>query len=150
MMPDETWVNEMLRACLFAALLATSVDAAQQRSCDDLDANASNVDWHEPTRTYANGRIRLIKIDIEEPACCANFLMVLYPAPGQEFYACTLIGREEGLGWGKLELMHAHATYDPSTGLAVTLPVSAYDGMMFRKDELRLTINQAKGSVLAE
>ncbi len=140
----------MLRVYLFVALLATSVDAAQQRSCDDLDANASNVDWHEPTRTYANGRIRLIKIDIEEPSCCANFLMVLYPMPGQEFYACTLIGRDTGLGWEELELAHAHATYDPETGLAVTLPVRAFDGKAFKEDRLNLTINQALGRVLAE
>ena len=140
----------MLRAALCAALLATSLNAAQQRSCDDLDANASNVDWHDPTRTYANGDIRLIKIDIEEPSCCAKFVMVLHPRPGQPYYACTLIGLQEGLGFRSFSLRHVQSSYDPKIGLSLTLPVRSFDGFDYLRDALYLTINQALGTVVAE
>lgn len=140
----------MLRACLCAAFFATSLNAAQQRSCDDLDANAGNVDWHEPTRTYANGDIRLIKIDIDEPSCCSVFLMVLHPRPGHAFGGCTLIGLQQGLGFRALSLSHARSSYDPKIGLSLSLPVKSYDGFDYLRDALHLTINQALGTVVAE
>ena len=131
-------------------LLAAPLQAPQLRNCDTFDANASNVDWQEPTRAYANGNVRLIKIDIEEPACCAVFLMVLYPVPDQPFLNCALIGRDDSFGWADLNLPSAMSDYDPQTGLAITLPVRAFDGDTFQEEQLRVTIDQALGSILVE
>ena len=140
----------LVRLLLLAALFSGPVVAAQTRDCDTFDANASNVDWSEPTRTFANGNIRLIKLDIEEPACCAKFLMILHPKGDDPFLGCTLVGRSEGFGWNELHLMDAHASYDPQRGLTVAVQTSAFDGSNFVHETVRITINQAMGSVEAE
>ena len=139
----------MFRFLLCAALLAAPLEAAHIRDCDNLDANASNVDWQEPTRTYANGAIRLIKIDIDEPDCCAGFLMVLYPQTGEVFPRCNIIERERGFGWSDLRLNHASASYDPAIGLTVVLPVHVFENQTLTLDSLRVTINQAHGRLSA-
>lgn len=136
-----------LRLVIGAMLSAVPLAAAEYHTCDSLDANAGNVDWHEPMRSFANGDIRLVKIDIEEPACCSVFLMVLYPAPGQPYQACTLIGERRGYGWGHLSLSGITSQYDPAIGLMLHVPVRAFDGERFHDDTVRLTINQAMGRV---
>lgn len=140
----------LLRFFFCMALFANPLWAAQLRSCHSADANAGNVDWSEPTRTYANGDIRFIKINIEEPACCAVFLMVLYPAGDDPFLSCTLVGRSEGYGWADLSLDDATASYDPKHGLAVTVPIEVFDGENIASDSVKVTINQTLGSVLVE
>ena len=140
----------LFRLMICLALAATPVWAGQQRSCDSADANAGNIDWSEPTRTYANGNIRFIKLDIEEPACCAIFLMILYPAGDDPFLSCTLVGRSDGFGWADLSLSEAGSSYDPAKGLTVTVPIRVFDGEDFRDETLMVTINQSYGSVLVE
>jgi len=139
----------MLRALLLSLLLTTTAQAAQQRTCDNLDANAGNVDWDQPTRTFANGKIRMIKIDIEEPACCAVFLMALYPVPDQPFPGCTLVGVKEGYGYNKMNLETAVASYDARIGLTVRLPVVVFDSGAYFDEILQVTVNQALGLFLA-
>lgn len=136
-----------LRFVLCAMFSAAPLAAAVHHTCDNLDANASNVDWHEPMRSFAKGAIKLIKIDIEEPACCGVFLMILHPAPGHPYSACTLIGERQGYGWGDLALEEIHSEYDPAYGLTLAVPVQAFDGAGMRDQIVRMTINQALGRV---
>lgn len=140
----------MLRIFICAALLATPVQAAQQQSCQALDPDALGPEAYGPSREYANGRVRLVKVDIEEPTCCAVFLEVHFPVPDQEALTCTLLGQQAGNGWGAVDLEAAWSSYDPGAGLEISVPVSAFNGDTFRDETVHITINQALGSVLVE
>ena len=141
----------MVRAFICALFLATQAGAAQQQSCQafilsDTDPNLT----HGPSRSYANGRILLTQVDIEEPTCCGVFLEVQFPVPGQDALSCTLVGEQVGSGWGAIDLKRATSSYDPASGLMIQVPVRAFDGEVFRDAQVNIKINQDLGSVLVQ
>lgn len=140
----------MIRPLALALTLAAPLQAAEVLPCEGHIANARNVFWDDPTRTFANGAIRLILLDIEEPACCSVHVMVLHPNGDDPFLSCSLISRSEGYGWLKASLEHATSAYAPGEGLRLSLPMIAYMGEGEAPEILRLTINQATGQVRAE
>lgn len=140
----------MMRGLTLAMILTTPLQAAELRDCAGHVASASNVLWEDPTRTFANGAIRLILLDTEEPACCSIHLMVLHPAGDDPFLACSLISREAGYGWLNASLKGATSSYIPGAGLRVSIPAMAYGTEGEVPETLHLTINQATGQVSAE
>ncbi|UWQ17392.1 hypothetical protein [Jannaschia sp. M317] len=126
-------------------MLATVPAQAQQvHECDTWQANARNIDWTDPTRTFANGAIRLVALDTEEPAAAAYHILVTFPDPEMRFLDCRLISAGEGLGYGGLFLSRANASYDPARGLTVTVP--AVDGLGDAR-VITFTVNRATGTV---
>lgn len=140
----------MKRLALCLALLASPLWAVEVRDCEGFVANARNVAWDDPTRTYANGMIRLIRLDTEEPACCAFHLMVLHPAGDDPFLACSMISQSEGYGWSTMSLAGAQSSYVPGQGLRIEVPVEVYGTEGPTRTSLSVTVNQAAGSVSAE
>ena len=137
---------------LALALSAVSLPAAAQemRPCEGYEVNARNVVWSDPSRTFANGAIRLIHLDTGgEPACCSSHLMVTYPSPEEPYDLCALISAREGLGWQWLSLSRADASYDPATGLTVRVPASEYGEVHATPLSVAVTINQQTGEIRA-
>lgn len=136
---------------LCTALTAAPASAQSTRDCDTFEANARNIypPYEETIRHFANGDIRLIALDVGEPAAAAFHLMVTHPAGDEPFLACTLISSRGSLGYAGLWMDRVTAEYDASVGLVVTLPAQVLDGTDFRLVELSLTVNQAAGTVTA-
>ena len=40
--------------------------------------------WSDATRTFANGKIRIVLLDTAEPACCSYHLAIMAPDPQNE------------------------------------------------------------------
>ena len=141
----------MKTACLAVviALLAAPLAAQSLRDCDTYEANARNTygPYDETIRSYANGDIRIIALDVGEPACCSYHLMVVHPLPDEPFPGCTLVSLESNLGFSGLDMASAEASYDPSVGLVVHIPASQMDGEGLLPLLLSLAINQATGTV---
>jgi hypothetical protein len=133
-------------------MLATSLSlqAAEVRDCAVPEANAGNIDWTDPTRTFSNEAIRLIKLDTEEPACCSVHLMVLHPAGDDPFLACTLVSRTADAGWLNLSLAETGSRYVPGEGLKLDVPTQSYpiEGNEIIHGSITLVINQQTGEVL--
>lgn len=134
---------------LLAASHATAEPAVGE--CQGWQANAANVDWSQPSPTYADGAIRLVALDTVEPAAAAFHIMVLMLTAGASEQLCYLVSAGlEGHGFAGADLSRAVASYNPATGLSVTLPVTE---MLptgdFENVPLLLLINQAEPSVTA-
>ena len=140
-------------AATAAALLALAAPPAAAQVVDEcygFRASARAVDWTFPTRTYANGDVRLVALDTGEPALHARHLMVTLPDPEIGFQTCALISREGDLGWAGMALEDATADYDPATGLVIRVPVTIGEDGAFRDGVLSVGVNQRTGVVTAE
>jgi len=126
------------------ALLAAPATAQSVGGCDTWQANARNVDWSDPTRSFANGAIRLIALDTEEPAASAFHIMVIYPDPDQQFLDCRLVSLASGRGFGGISLQRTEASYDPARGLTLTVPGTTGEGDALA---ITFTVNRATGQV---
>jgi hypothetical protein len=144
----------MRHACalLTALLLGTPAFAEPAvGDCEGWQANARNVDWTQPSPTYAEGAIRLVALDTVEPAAAAYHVLVLMTGAGGAEQTCQLVSAElEGAGFAGLDLARAVSSYNPATGLTVTLPVTQ---MLATGDlastPLLLLVNQSEGTVTA-
>ena len=142
----------VLAAAALSLALALPAQAASLRDCDTFEANAQNLVFpvENSTRSFANGAIRVIALDTGgEPTCCSAHVMVLLAARDEPGQTCVLISREGTMGWAGADVGAAGATYDPATGLSVSVPVQVYDGAGSRPDRLRIDINQATGRITA-
>ena len=139
----------MIRLIAVLALAASPAAAQTVRDCDTWEAGARNVVWEDPSRTFANGAIRLVSLDTEEPACCYAHLLVLYPDPEMGYQTCALVSGPNDLGLAGLSLKEATARYDAATGLTVSVPIGRYDGERSVPDLLEVTIDQQTGTVSA-
>ena len=144
----------MIRGAVFCGLTMGAVCAAplaaqvEVRDCTGFEANAQNVDWSDPTVTFANGAIRFISLNVGEPACCGGYVMVLYPTPDEPFPMCAVVGPE--MGWLGASLSRAVSRYDPATGLTVDIPVMVSDGLSeSTTGTVTVHINQATGELTA-
>ena len=75
--------------------------------------------------------------------------MVNHPAGDDPYQICTLISRDDQMGFSALFMDRVEASYDPATGLTVTLPTGRWDeaaGIM-HEEMLAFTVNQAAGTV---
>lgn len=134
--------------------VAALAEPATVTPCGDYRSDVRNVaePWEANTRTFAKGEIRLVVIDTVEPAVAALYLLILHP-PRDELGSplCSVVTSAGGLGFADMGLGPARASYDPASGLTVSLPVSQAEPMGAGFDEgwLSVTINQATGVVTA-
>jgi len=149
----------MRRICLVGLLAATCgmpwFAAAQTIGpCDGHAVHASNVMMPPEVaiRSFANGAIRVIGLDTVEPVCCWAHLMVEYPQVYEGYPGCVLISGAGGLGFAGLDMAALTASYDPGSGLMLSVPAGFYEPETGRSrmSPLRVTINQAAETVTAE
>lgn len=147
----------MLRLTLAAvslALLALPVSAVTISACERFsDVGSIAEPWEANTRTFANGDIRLVVMDTIEPAATAFHLVILHP-PRDELGSpmCSMVSADDGLGFGGMDIRPATASYDPTSGLTVSLPISVYDpeaASFYSEQWLTVTINQSTGALQA-
>ncbi|MGB3555736.1 MAG: hypothetical protein WBA25_13975 [Jannaschia sp.] len=136
-----------LALSLSAAGLPSIATAQQVRDCDTWEVSARNVDWSDPTRTFANGAIRLVALDTEEPAAASFHVMVTFPHPDDPFLDCRLISNTDGSGFSGISLSRATADYDPARGLTVRVPAREAAAVHDTPLSLDITVDQAAGAV---
>lgn len=134
--------------------LAASASAQVIRDCETFEANARNIypPYEETIRHYANGDIRLIALDVGEPAAASFHLMVTHPAGDEPYAACTLISANGNLGFGGLVMEHMRARYDTDHGLVLSVPYTTWleNDQTQHPGELTVIVNQATGIVTAD
>lgn len=147
----------LLTALAAGGILATAATAEPRLNDCDWPASVRNVvePWEGATRTFANGKIRIVHVDTGgEPVCCSSHLVILTPSPPDEpaFGQCfTLSDGGTGLGFQWLDMKAVSAAYDPARGLLIRVPVERYvDGLKSAKDVIAVRINQATGTVTLE
>lgn len=115
-------------------------------------AGAQNIrmPMDEGVRLYANGNVRLIWLDTEEPACCSSHLMVAMAKPDEPGQVCRVFSMPGGEGFRGMDLAGAEASYDPKRGLLVGTAVNTWRGDGAGLAFLMVLINQGKGTIDAQ
>ena len=122
--------------------------------CDELMRADTIVEpWHENTRTFANGKIRIAHLDTAgEPVCCSSHLLVILK-PQSLDGKCLVVRQSDGMGYNWLDFKNIQSTYDPSLGVGLSVPVFEYDpetGAATGPQVIRLRINQATQHISVE
>lgn len=136
-----------------AALVSVPVAASAQavRSCDTFEANARNLvsPAEGGVQSFANGDIRVIGLDVGEPACCSAHLMVNFFAADEPFQQCVLVSADGQQGFSGMLMAQMSAAYDPAVGLILTVPAGRYNGSASVMSPLQIVINRATATVTA-
>lgn len=141
----------MIRTTLAMLALTTVPAFAEIATCGDstrIDVIAEP--WEDNSATYADGKIRVAVLDFTEPAATAWKLLVLSPPYDEVGYRqCRLIEISENVGFYGFRFKDRKASYDPETGLTLTIPASIYNAENGEADwkELTVTINQQTGEI---
>jgi len=148
-----------LAVFLPSVALVTSTAWGQVVTECDWVANPANIlePWNQHSRTYANGAIRVAALDTGgEPVCCSAHLLVLSPSGSglsePAYRACHVVSAQRGMGFYSLDIAGISASYDPSRGLSLSVPVGHWHAGMDSGagpilERLEVLINQASGSV---
>ena len=111
-------------------LLPTFAHADVVLDCGDLVSAETIIEpWEQHTRTFSHGSVRVAVVDLGEPECCRQHLIVLYAANMYGGRGCALVARNALVpnGWAKVGIDEAEALRDPIPGLRVSVPVYSYD-----------------------
>lgn len=142
-------------SALALALLPAHIAWAQQVAPCDWKSSVQNIaePWFDNIRSFANGDVRVIVMDVAEPAAGALHLLILSP-PRDDFgfMTCQMVSTTADVGFSTIDFSGLASTYDPAEGLILTIPVTAYTGQGaygFSPLTLRVSINQATGTVRA-
>lgn len=116
--------------------------------------------WDRFSRTFANGAIRVARIDTGgEPVCCAQHLLVLAPSGNGSdepvYRQCLVVSAQPGLGFYEVDVARIAASYDPSRGLLLSVPVGHWHHGLEQGnppiwEPMFVRINQATGEVSVE
>ncbi len=143
----------MIRAALIGLVFSAAAVSAQEVADCDWVANAQNImePWDENTRTFSNEKVRVAAIDTVEPAAAAFHLLILSP-PYDEVGGrqCRVISRATNIGFTALYFQEMQASYDPSKGLMITVPVGLDPDKIGLSEAqlLTLTLNQSTGEIV--
>lgn len=152
-----------MKFLIHAALLALPGLASAQviTDCDWIGNPANIVEpWEQNSRTFANGNIRVAWLDTGgEPVCCSSHLLILSPSgDGSDepvFRQCRVASAAPGTGFFGLDVQRIVASYDPSRGLLLSLPVYHWHqgvetGRPPIEERMEIRINQSNGAVTIE
>ena len=131
-----------------AAVSQSGADAVLVRPCAGTPVELL-VNLLEPlaetTRSFYQGRVRVLIVGTGEPACCGIHVAVLMPDEIGVLRTCTAIsGGPNGIGFGNVRFPETpRPSYDPAVGLTVPLVVSRFDGRDFVETGARLVIDRS-------
>ena len=145
------------RLVLGLAAVGLFASPATAITVEDCDWRASLVAIPEPwdihTRTFARGDIRITVTDAIEPAAGPYHLVIL-SGPYDELGSrqCRVVSLDGSLGFARMIPASAQSSYDPATGLTLTIPAGTHDAATggIHERDVRVTINQASGLVTAQ
>lgn len=144
----------MLRsAVLFAILGITPVaaQAAELRECDEAGWGLSSLDLApggKGARFFADGKVTVLSLWREEPACCGAAVAFLFPVAAEEgdgYMRCMLAS-----GYASLDVDRVKSAYDPKHGLMLSIPAKLYDsdtGSSKAAPPLIVMINLGEGQI---
>lgn len=140
----------LISLMMFAFLAAPAV-AQTAFSCDwQARADAIAEPWDKNTATFANGAVRVALLDVIEPAAAAFYPLIM-PPPYDELggRVCTVVGRDEGLGYVSIYFNGLKAGYDPARGLTFLVPATIFlPKQSFQNSTLMsIVVNQSIGAV---
>ena len=143
-----TWVMTM------AGMLHAAAEPAISNCGGPARVDAIVEPWSKATRTFANGRIRIIALDTAEPACCSFHLAIIAPDPENELDLRQCVALNDGSEWTGFQYVDVQgieSSYDPGRGLLLSVPVERYiDGTRSSKFFVDVRINQATGAITVE
>lgn len=138
------------------ALLLGAVTAQAQPVLDCRDAFARGFDpdtivepWQDNSATYADGEIRIAKLDMIEPAGTPFRLLVLM-GPRDEVGGrrCVIVQDSDGDGFARLDFAARTSAYDPESGLTLSFPVeTAIGGDQTTLHVVSIRLNAQTGDV---
>ncbi|MDF3607009.1 hypothetical protein PE067_13230 [Paracoccus sp. DMF-8] len=143
---------------LTALLLgAVAAQAEPVMGCRDAFARGFDPDaivepWQDNSATYANGEIRIAKLDMIEPAGTPYRLLVLM-GPRDEVGGrrCVIVQDSDGDGFARLDFAGRTSAYDPVTGLTLTFPVeTAIGGDQTTLHVISIELNSQTGDVSSD
>ncbi|MBC7986531.1 MAG: hypothetical protein H7X93_07655 [Sphingomonadaceae bacterium] len=115
-------------AALILILMSGPVAAAELRNCGEAEIGIASVSPgpnNANIRQFYEGRVVVLALDQEEPACCAFGVAFLLPSgDGRDepaFVQCQAV-----IGYAGLDVAGAQAAYDPARGLTLTIPAREY------------------------
>jgi len=150
----------MKKLAMVLVFMAVNARAQEVAPCryDGDNAYLSSIGvvaepWEENTRLFADGAVRLVVIDTEEPAFAAVHLAVLMWGKaeiGLEARVCFLVSFGSA-GFYDANLAGMQTSYSPAAGLVLTVPVSRYDPALDQAvvAPLELIINRQSNTVKA-
>jgi hypothetical protein len=131
-----------------------SVQAAEVSQCGDLQRfDLIPEPWEKYTKTYANGKVRLIYIDTYgEPSYSSAHLLVLIPDNESMIgeRKCFVINNGENIGFMSINFAGIVSTYSSRKGSLVKVPVVTYDGVEGIDKIIHVRINYKEGEVSLE
>lgn len=141
----------MWRPLCVSMLLATPLAAQSVSDCDwRASAQAVAEPWEQNTRTFSNGKTRLVLTDTIEPAAGAYHVVIMSPPYGETGERqCRVVSYDGSVGFSGVEFSALSAGYDPAKGLLFDVPVQYYDPNFgdFSYGWLSLIVNQATGQI---
>ena len=144
-----------LKPALVLCLLASAAPGWSQSisDCTGFDPDAIVEPWDQNSASYAKGAIRIALLDQLEPAAAPFALLILSP-PVDEVggRSCQILRDSQNAGFAALDFAARQASYDPATGLTLTLPAQSVtaQGLPGPAKALSLTINQTTGQTTAQ
>ena len=137
-----------------ALLWATAADAQPRgpATCEEVGAGLWSIDTGEHgegVRTFYNGQVTVIALNLIEPAAAPGGVAIVMPGPpsdeeptGPECFAFV--------GYDRVDVPGARPDYDPARGLVLTFPTWRFDAE--RQDSvpappLRVRIDVGRGRV---
>ncbi|MCF3973050.1 hypothetical protein [Paracoccus salsus] len=126
-------IRQIVTALALGAAPAMALDptaSAPAIPCPEgMELDAIVEPWEDNTASYANGAVRIALIDLIEPAAAAYQLAILHP-PRDEMGArqCHLVATAAHIGFAEIRFAERTASYDPATGLTISMPIRMETG----------------------
>ncbi|WP_299847340.1 hypothetical protein [uncultured Roseovarius sp.] len=139
---------------LLALLISLSPAQAQMfEICDGGPAGAALEEGAAQFgRSFANGKVTIFNVYVDQNLRNGVLLAVLHPQPGDlagagYFQGCTAVYRDDGgpAYFGQVFIDRAEASYDPATGLTITVPVRNILAGKWVEDAVVMVVNQETG-----
>lgn len=142
----------MVCASVFGAVLACPVAAQSVLVCDaDTQLGLIAFPEDENIRHFANGAVMLAVVDDgrDDAATALSILVLSPPLDDHGARQCRRVSATSKMGYAALILDTAVASYNPATGLTVTLPGVVVPNAESLGDNVlvSVTVNQATGQI---
>lgn len=137
-----------------AVFSTTSANAQSLSDCDDWRSAVLGIaePWEANTKTYADGTVRLVIMDVGEPVLGSFRLLILTPPTdaNPDARQCQVMSPDPDLGFAGLSFDGVTDSTDP-TGLTVLIPAKRWiaETDTYGDAILSVTVNATDGAIAA-
>ena len=140
---------------MLVAYISPEPAAAQTLSeCDDWRSSVLGIaePWEANTKTFTEGTVRMVIMDVGEPVVGSFRLMILTPptADNPDARQCKVMSLDADLGFAGLSFDSVTDSTDP-TGLTVRIPARRWiaETDTYNDAVLSVTLNATDGAIAA-